>query len=46
VTKRVSPIDRIRAHIDQLFADVGRPLTENLEDVGRLGSCRAARLSG
>ena len=36
MTKRVSPIDRVRADIDQLFASE-RPLTEILEDVGRLG---------
>jgi putative transposase len=36
VTKRVSPMDRVRADIDQLFASE-RPLTEILEDVGRLG---------
>jgi hypothetical protein len=36
VTKRVSPIDRVRAEIDQLFAATERPLTEILEDVGRL----------
>jgi putative transposase len=36
VTKRVSPIERIRAQIDDLFASTDRPLTEVLEDVGRL----------
>jgi len=36
VTKRVSPTDRIRADIDQLFAAADRPLAEILEDVGRL----------
>jgi hypothetical protein len=36
VTKRVSPIDRVRAEIDQLFAATERPLTEILEDLGRL----------
>jgi hypothetical protein len=36
VTKRVSPIDRVRAEIDQLFAAAERPLTEILEDVGRV----------
>jgi transposase-like protein len=36
VTKRVSPIERIRADIDGLFAATERPLTEILEDVGRL----------
>ena len=36
MTKRVSPIDRVRAEIDQLFAATERPLTEILEDVGRL----------
>jgi putative transposase len=36
VTKRVSPIDRVRAQIDELFATAERPLAEILEDVGRL----------
>jgi putative transposase len=36
VTKRVSPIDRVRAQIDELFATSERPLAEVLEDVGRL----------
>ena len=36
MTKRVSPTDRIRADIDQLFAAADRPLAEILEDVGRL----------
>ncbi|MBV8348476.1 MAG: hypothetical protein JOZ49_13350 [Mycolicibacterium sp.] len=36
MTKRVSPIDRVRAEIDQLFAAAERPLAEILEDVGRL----------
>jgi hypothetical protein len=36
VAKRVSPIDRVRAQIDQLFAASERPLAEILEDVGRL----------
>jgi putative transposase len=36
VNKRVSPTERIRAEIDQLFASTERPLTEILEDVGRL----------
>jgi hypothetical protein len=36
VTKRVSPMERIRAQIDDLFAASERPLTEILEDVGRL----------
>ena len=34
---RVSPTDRIRDHIDELFAE-GRPLPEILEDVARLGA--------
>ena len=36
MTKRVSPIDCVRAEIDQLFAATERPLTDILEDVGRL----------
>ena len=36
MTKRVSPTERIRADIDHLFASTERPLTEILEDVGRL----------
>ena len=36
MTKRVSPMERIRAQIDDLFAASDRPLTEILEDVGRL----------
>ena len=34
---RVSPTDRIRGHIDELFAE-GRPLPEILEEVARLGA--------
>ncbi len=34
---RVSPTDRIRHHIDELFAS-GRPLPEILEEVARLGA--------
>jgi transposase-like protein len=34
---RVSPTDRVRDHIDELFAS-GRPLAEILEDVARLGA--------
>ena len=34
---RVSPTDRVRGHIDELFA-WGRPLPEILEDVARLGA--------
>ena len=34
---RVSPTDRIRGHIDELFAQ-GRPLPEILEEVARLGA--------
>jgi len=37
VPVRVSPADRIRHHIDELFAD-GRPLQEILEEVARLGA--------
>ena len=34
---RVSPTERIRGHIDELFAQ-GRPLPEILEEVARLGA--------
>ena len=34
---RVSPADRVRGHIDELFAS-GKPLPEILEDVARLGA--------
>jgi putative transposase len=34
---RVSPTDRVRGHIDELFAS-GKPLPEILEDVARLGA--------
>ena len=34
---RVSPTDRIRGHIDELFAQ-DRPLPEILEEVARLGA--------
>jgi len=34
---RVSPAERVRGHIDELFAS-GEPLPEILEDVARLGS--------
>jgi hypothetical protein len=37
VPVRVSPTDRIRRHIDELFAD-GRPLPEILEEVARRSS--------
>jgi putative transposase len=37
VPVRVSPTDRIRGHIDELFAQ-GRPLPEILEEVARLGA--------
>jgi hypothetical protein len=37
VPVRVSPTDRIRGHIDELFAE-GRPLPEILEEVARLGA--------
>jgi putative transposase len=35
--QRVSPTERIRGHIDELFAE-NRPLPEILEDVARLGA--------
>ena len=34
---RVSPTERVRGHIDELFA-ADRPLPEILEDVARLGA--------
>ena len=34
---RVSPIERVRGHIDELFAS-GKPLPDILEDVARLGA--------
>ena len=34
---RVSPIERVRGHIDELFAS-GKRLPEILEDVARLGA--------
>jgi Transposase, Mutator family len=37
VPARVSPADRIRGHIDELFAQ-DRPLPEILEEVARLGA--------
>jgi hypothetical protein len=37
VPTRVSPTDRIRCHIDDLFAQ-DRPLPEILEEVARLGA--------
>ncbi len=37
MTHRVSPTDRIRGHIDELFAQ-DRPLPEILEEVARLGA--------
>jgi hypothetical protein len=37
VSKRVSPVDRIRGEIDALF-DTDRDLAVVLEDVARLGS--------
>jgi putative transposase len=37
VPDRVSPTERIRGHIDALFAE-GRPLPEILEEVARLGA--------
>ena len=36
MTKRVSSMERIRAQIDDLFCASDRPLTEILEEVGRL----------
>ena len=35
---RVSPVERIRAEIDQLFADPARDLAEVVEQVARLGA--------
>ena len=35
---RVSPVERIRAEIDQLFADPSRDLGDVVEDVARLGA--------
>ena len=35
--QRVSPTDRIRGHIDELFAS-GKQLPQILEDVARLGA--------
>ena len=35
---RVSPVERVRAEIDQLFADPTRALTEVVEEVARLGA--------
>ena len=35
---RVSPVERIRAEIDQLFADPTRDLAGVVEDVARLGA--------
>src|SRR5438552_1312603 len=37
VSARVSPTERVRAHIDELFAE-DRPLPEILEEVARLGA--------
>jgi putative transposase len=37
VSDRVSPTERIRGHIDELFAE-NRPLPQILEDVARLGA--------
>jgi putative transposase len=37
VPTRVSPTDRIRHHVDELFAE-GRPLPEILEELARLGA--------
>jgi putative transposase len=38
VPARVSPVERIRAEIDQLFADSSRDLAEVVEEVARLGA--------
>jgi putative transposase len=38
VPARVSPVERIRAEIDQLFTDPARDLADVLEDVARLGA--------
>jgi putative transposase len=38
VPARVSPVERIRAEIDQLFADPTRDLAGVVEDVARLGA--------
>jgi putative transposase len=38
VPARVSPVERVRAEIDQLFADPTRGLADVLEDVARLGA--------
>ena len=35
---RVSPVERVRAEIDQLFADPTRALGDVVEDVARLGA--------
>src|SRR3954453_12524187 len=38
VPVRVSPVERVRAEIDQLFADPARDLGDMIEDVARLGA--------
>jgi putative transposase len=38
VPARVSPVERIRAEIDQLFADPSRDLAKVIEEVARLGA--------
>jgi hypothetical protein len=38
VPARVSPVERVRAEIDQLFADPARNLGEVVEEVARLGA--------
>jgi transposase-like protein len=38
VPARVSPVERVRAEIDQLFADPTRALGDVVEDVARLGA--------
>jgi putative transposase len=38
VPARVSPVERVRAEIDQLFADPSRELAEVVEQVARLGA--------
>jgi hypothetical protein len=38
VPARISPVERVRAEIDQLFADPARDLGDVIEDVARLGA--------
>ena len=35
---RVSPVERVRAEIDQLFADPARDLGEVIEEIARVGA--------